>query len=727
MVIRQKHFLPYKGYVVCNLLLVLIPVLALVTVFLVNMHEQLLNEVLDMRQVNLSRTQEEIDQTLENYGAMVLYAAMDPDLRPYQLRQYDYAAMTALNHLKQHASSLSEMSIYFHIYSDDCLYSPDGRLSFDTFERLYSFEGDWTADDFYQMLYSSEPYMISPAGCELMSRERNAHRYITVLYPWRYNGINYGTSIGLIRSDWLEIRLHGKENDRIYLLDADGTPIIGGPETLPFAPDVVDDHAESVHIDGELYHLVWQGSGLTGWQYLTIVSEAHIRSLLFGGHTLMFTIFLAIALAFSTVGVMLAVRYYSPVQSLDQILQTQPGEMRPVHDRVSNILRSNENMRMELEETYAYLSQELCAQLLWDRLSQEECDARLKKYNVTMTGPVHAVLTISLGGEIPPRLIGQALAALQAENLLVAESHNGGHLVALYSGTGGARFADAMVSRILARLDEIGGFHVRIGVGQTCERLIELRRSFVESVAALRHDALVQVNYFDELVETGYEYENRPMGFQRLRLVECIRQGDAAAVEQACDELCAELTQAENRMDPAVVQFTAGTLVSDLLPVFREVKLNNVAWKINLAVHAVRPDTMLGHLKPLCVQAAQAFANRHDTWINKRADDILRYVDERYDDSDLSLNSIAMQFNMTPSSLSRLFSESTGMRFIDYISQKRMTQATVLLTGTGLPVSEIMRRVGYLDASSFTRKFTKMYGLSPSAYRKQAQSASEEK
>lgn len=128
----------------------------------------------------------------------------------------------------------------------------------------------------------------------------------------------------------------------------------------------------------------------------------------------------------------------------------------------------------------------------------------------------------------------------------------------------------------------------------------------------------------------------------------------------------------------------------------------------------------MDHLQPLCIQCAQAFASRRNARQNQCAGDILQYVDAHYAEHELSLSSIAELFEMTTSSLSRLFSESTGMHFIDYLSQKRLAQATQLLKDTDMPISDIVAHIGYIDVSSFTRKFTKAYGASPTAYRKRA-------
>jgi transcriptional regulator GlxA family with amidase domain len=60
------------------------------------------------------------------------------------------------------------------------------------------------------------------------------------------------------------------------------------------------------------------------------------------------------------------------------------------------------------------------------------------------------------------------------------------------------------------------------------------------------------------------------------------------------------------------------------------------------------------------------------------------------------------------------------MRFIDYLSHKRLMKASELLTKTKLSIRDIVEQIGYIDVSSFTRKFTAEYGQSPGRFRQNA-------
>ena len=98
-------------------------------------------------------------------------------------------------------------------------------------------------------------------------------------------------------------------------------------------------------------------------------------------------------------------------------------------------------------------------------------------------------------------------------------------------------------------------------------------------------------------------------------------------------------------------------------------------------------------------------------------DEILACIDANYCDNELSLDSLGTQFHMTASNVSKMIKAKTGMNYNDYLSGLRMEQARRLLEITDLKLQEIVLRVGYVDAASFSRKFKALEGESPNEYR----------
>lgn len=85
---------------------------------------------------------------------------------------------------------------------------------------------------------------------------------------------------------------------------------------------------------------------------------------------------------------------------------------------------------------------------------------------------------------------------------------------------------------------------------------------------------------------------------------------------------------------------------------------------------------------------------------------------------DLTAGKCADCLSVTPKHLSEVVKKDTGLTPTRYIQQTMATEAQKLLLTTSLQVKEIAIRLGFEDASYFSRLFRKMTGQSPDAYRR---------
>jgi two-component system response regulator YesN len=81
------------------------------------------------------------------------------------------------------------------------------------------------------------------------------------------------------------------------------------------------------------------------------------------------------------------------------------------------------------------------------------------------------------------------------------------------------------------------------------------------------------------------------------------------------------------------------------------------------------------------------------------------------------LSDIAEVMYLNPTYISRVFSQSTGETFTNYLTRLKMEYAGELLKNPELKIYEIGARVGYQDLKNFYRQFKKVTGLTPTEYR----------
>ncbi|QXI31296.1 helix-turn-helix domain-containing protein [Pseudomonas vanderleydeniana] len=95
---------------------------------------------------------------------------------------------------------------------------------------------------------------------------------------------------------------------------------------------------------------------------------------------------------------------------------------------------------------------------------------------------------------------------------------------------------------------------------------------------------------------------------------------------------------------------------------------------------------------------------------------VLLYIDQHFRDS-IDQKELATRCGMTTFRFSRLFKETYGLGFTDYILNKRMDFAKQLLDNSQMPITSIGYEAGFKDPSYFARAFKQFVSCTPSEYR----------
>jgi two-component system response regulator YesN len=112
---------------------------------------------------------------------------------------------------------------------------------------------------------------------------------------------------------------------------------------------------------------------------------------------------------------------------------------------------------------------------------------------------------------------------------------------------------------------------------------------------------------------------------------------------------------------------------------------------------------------------AEELTNENPT-VQKKAID---FIYTNYNDSELSLNTIAKQLHVSESYLTRIIKNKTNMSFSDLLTKIRMEKAiSLLLSNSNLTVLEISDRIGYKSQHYFSKVFKAYTGMTPTDYKK---------
>lgn len=97
--------------------------------------------------------------------------------------------------------------------------------------------------------------------------------------------------------------------------------------------------------------------------------------------------------------------------------------------------------------------------------------------------------------------------------------------------------------------------------------------------------------------------------------------------------------------------------------------------------------------------------------------DIMTIINTRYNDINLSVEGISDNIGFTAPYITKIFKQYTGKTIIEYINEKRIERAKMLLIETTDNVSIISEKCGFANQTYFYRAFKKTVGTTPNLYR----------
>jgi len=94
----------------------------------------------------------------------------------------------------------------------------------------------------------------------------------------------------------------------------------------------------------------------------------------------------------------------------------------------------------------------------------------------------------------------------------------------------------------------------------------------------------------------------------------------------------------------------------------------------------------------------------------------IEYI-EKHLNENINLNEIAKQSHFSEFHFHRLFSKSVGVSVMEYVRQRRLSEAARDLAGTDEKITDIAFKYQFSSEEAFSRSFKRLYTISPRAYR----------
>lgn len=285
-----------------------------------------------------------------------------------------------------------------------------------------------------------------------------------------------------------------------------------------------------------------------------------------------------------------------------------------------------------------------------------------------------------------------------------------------------ARLAEAIRRQI--EEDPFIPVTVTIGIGRVYPDVTCLHMSYKEAQRALEHKLFTggnQVIHIDDVLPFDERIHCYPFALEKELMLN-VRIGNVERARQCLEKLLNELFSRAND-HPGVLK----TRILELLLVLSRQATESGANPEEVARQSfeyfreLEEEENSNELREWTIDKVEHLIKLVEEARSLRCQDIMKkvlaYIHQNYN-RDLSLEEVAGAVYISPCYLSRIFKQTQGVNFIDYLTSVRLENAKHLLRTTSESIAEIAKKVGYRDPKYFSRVFKRYEGCSPGEYRK---------
>ncbi len=746
----KKSRLLYK-YIVSYLLVFLVPFLIMSTLIYYHSVASLRQEIEQSNINKLEQVENLTNERMKELSTLAARISYDPRLKPYMVRHgyYSGEAIEELKKYKANSSIIEELFVYYH--DDEKLYSTNGSYSIDALmKNKYQF-GEWNKEDFVNDLHTEIPFIKQVNNVVIKNDNFEVYEnMIAYLFPIAPNNpMPYGTVMYFIKESTMTDLIKnilGESEGNVYIINENNQILASviNDETInakQLDSLSINHHGvDTVQLNGRNYSLVSVNSELSGWKFITLMDTDQFFKRLDNTTILIFAILIVLLIIGFVLAVLLGKNQYKPIQSLFEITNRNgrkainlegANELETIHKTITHVFEDHQilNETMYLQQPFAR-DQFLVKLLKGDFNEAKDINALLHSLKIHMKDGHFfvAIVYFDKGTFLEENIeerekVFNTLSNISLENALAHGIDLFYHdAIALIVSVdkeeqGANKQQQILVPQIQQYIKKNCFLNPTIGVGGLYHEKERINRSYIEALTTLEYKFAKpqgSIIYFEEIIiqpeqSLGYPKE------EQMKLVQSLKQGDQIVAAETLRNMFTNL--AEKDLSIQVLKCICFDIINTIVKTTSEIGMSKYIQDFNSIIDFHSIEQLHKKLEVLVLSICREVENKKESHNDKLKNEMLEYIRENYNQYELSLESIAINFQLSVSYVSRFIKGQTGVTFSQYLQDLRMEDVKRQLKETEKPIKEIVVQVGYLDVANFTRKFKKLVGVTPGQYR----------
>lgn len=264
---------------------------------------------------------------------------------------------------------------------------------------------------------------------------------------------------------------------------------------------------------------------------------------------------------------------------------------------------------------------------------------------------------------------------------------------------------------------------VTIGVGSVISDLEGVTSSYQEAERALDYRMILGSNKVIWIGDVeSKQFPSLTLDDMKEReLIRCLKVGGDDELEALLNELFAGLINSPSSYQDFHVYLIM--MLTAVIKAAQEVQVDldelfdgGVKFFAQLSKFSNASEAKIWFVN-VCTKLKNCIAAKRQSSYNLLVEDAKKYINEHYQDHDISITKVCKQLHISTGYFSNIFKKETKMTFVNYLMNVRMDAAQSMLRLTDLKAFEIADQVGFSDPNYFSFCFRKRFGISPKEFR----------
>ena len=486
-------------------------------------------------------------------------------------------------------------------------------------------------------------------------------------------------------------------------------------------------------IDGFTYLISSIKSEGTGWTYTTVVPAGNVSKQLLSAKTIVLQGMLIVLLLGNIFIFYFMYGNYLPIQRLFKytaqkyrITTSKTNELEFVQEAVEHLSNTALLLEEKVMEGMGAVKESIIQNLLKSYYHNiEDFNDAAESLNIHFSYDcfIVSIILFNIDTNIRESNIISLIEKLfpdEIEAYAIEGTEKNSIILVLCMQTDQSEHVKQYLFDMQMSLKTIQKLDTTIGVGDCFMHCVEIGKSYLEASAALDYRLVTgsgHIILFNEIKYSKqiYEYPKKELNHLELSLL----SGNTKQIAETLHTLVKVIK--DNQIPLYIAKQLCYDIVKTIINVYYHICIkSNDSVVISDTILMAKFESvdelaqaMLDISAELCLFLEKSKALDS----SKLNNSIKKLIEDNFYDYNFTVQSIAEYFHISLSNLSHFFKDNNGVNVSDFINNKRIDYAKHLLCTTDKDIRTIVLDVGYLNSSSFIRRFKQLTGTTPGNYR----------